>query len=422
MAGTTVATNTKAMSFPDHSKLRADFPILGREVQGKPLVYLDNAATTQKPRAVIDRVAEFLGSENANIHRGVHYLSMQATDAYDRARARVARFLNAEKAAEIVFVRGATEAINLVASSFAAPMLGDGDEILVTVMEHHANIVPWQLAGANKGVRLVPVPMSDAGVLDVAAYEEMLSERTRLVAITHVSNVLGTVNPVVEMTRMAQARGIPVLVDGAQAVAHLPVDVQEIGCDFYVFSGHKLFGPDGIGVLYGREDRLAAMAPYQGGGDMIELVSFERSTFRGPPERFEAGTPNISGAIGLAAAIDYLDGLGWEFLADQDRLLFEHARKVLSEVPGLRICGGEDGGGKISAVSFTMDAAHPHDVGTILDASGIAVRAGHHCAQPLMERLGVPSTVRASFAFYNTPEEIDQLVEGLAEVNRLFAL
>ncbi len=410
------------MVSPDHSDPRSDFPILGREVNGKPLVYLDNAATTQKPQVVIDRVSDFYARENANIHRGVHYLSMHATDAYDRARARVARFLNAENPSEIVFVRGATEAINLVASSFAAPGLVDGDEILVTVMEHHANIVPWQLAGAGKGVRLVAVPMSDAGELDLGAFEAMLSRRTKLVAVTHVSNVLGTVNPVAEMTRMARERGIPVLVDGAQAVAHQPVDVREIGCDFYVFSGHKLFGPDGIGVLYGREELLAAMRPYQGGGDMIEQVSFERTTFRGPPERFEAGTPNISGAIGLAAAIDYLEGLGWDFVQERDRVLFDHGRRALAGVPGLRICGGADdpGGGKMSVLSFTMDSAHPHDVGTILDAAGIAVRAGHHCAQPVMERLGVPATVRASFAFYNTTEEIDRLVEGLGEVNRLF--
>lgn len=410
------------MPAPDSSDPRSDFPILQREIKGKPLVYLDNAATTQKPRVVIDRVADFFARENANIHRGVHYLSMQATDAYDRARERVARFINAEKSSEIVFVRGTTEAINLVAQSFAAPMLEDGDEILVTVMEHHANIVPWQLAGAGKELRLVPVPISDAGLLDLGAFEAMLSRNTKLVAVTHISNVLGTVNPVAEMTRMAQDRGIPVLVDGAQAVAHQPVDVREIGCDFYAFSGHKLFGPDGIGVLYGRQGILSGMPPYQGGGDMIEEVSFERTSFRSPPERFEAGTPNISGAIGLAAAIDYLEELGWDHVQSRDRQLFDHARRALAEVPGLRICGGGDGGGKTGVLSFTMDSAHPHDVGTILDAAGIAVRAGHHCAQPLMKRLGVPATVRASFAFYNTTEEIDCLVEGLAEVDRLFGI
>lgn len=412
------------MPLENHRDPRSDFPILERMINGRPLVYLDNAATTQKPQRVLDRVSEFLAHENANIHRGVHYLSMQASNAYDQARARVARFIKAEKPAEIVFVRGATEAINLVARSFAAPMLEDGDEILVTEMEHHANIVPWQLAGGGKNVRLVAAPISDSGVLDLDVFEALLSPRTKLVAVTHVSNVLGTINPVRKIVAMAHARGIPVLVDGAQAVAHQPVDVCEIGCDFYVFSGHKLFGPDGIGVLYGREELLAAMAPYQGGGDMIEEVAFERSTFRAPPERFEAGTPNISGAIGLAAAIDYVDALGWDFIREREEQLSDDARRALRGVPGLKISCDEketDGGvRKAGVLSFTMEGAHPHDAGTILDASGIAVRAGHHCAQPLMRRLGVPATVRASFAFYNTSAEIDLLVDGLAEVNRLF--
>ncbi len=406
------------MPLANRNDPRSDFPIFGREVNGKPLVYFDNAATTQKPRAVIDRTSEFLAHENANIHRGVHYLSMHATDAYDLAREKVAEFMNAEDASEIVFVRGATEAINLVAASFTAPLLADGDEILVTVMEHHANIVPWQLAAGNRKVRLVAVPMSDAGELDLEAYEEMLTEKTRMVALIHVSNVLGTVNPVREMTRLARSRGIPVLVDGAQAIPHLPVDVQEIGCDFYVFSGHKLFGPDGIGVLYGKRKHLAGMPPYQGGGDMIEQVAFEKSTFRSPPERFEAGTPNISGAIGLGAAIDYLGELGWDWIHERERNLLECGAKALTNIPGLTINGTVED--KVGVISFTMDCAHPHDIGTILDSRGIAIRAGHHCCQPLMKRLGVPATARASFSFYNTTGEIDLLVEALHEVERLF--
>jgi len=404
---------------PDLPDLRSCFPVLSEEVNGRPLVYLDNGATTQKPQAMIDRLSQFFSHENANIHRGVHYLSMQASDAYDRARETVARFINAEHEDEIVFVRGTTEAINLVARSFAAPALQAGDEILLSVMEHHANIVPWQLIAGECGVKLVVAPMSDRGELIVEEFENCLSDRTRIVALTHVSNVLGTINPVAQLVDLAHARGIPVLLDGAQAVPHLPVDVQEIGCDFYAFSGHKMFAPDGLGVLYGRREILREMPPFQGGGDMIEQVTFEKTTFRAPPERFEAGTPNISGAIGLAATIEFLEQLGWERMHAQEAKLLDYATGVLGAIPGLEITG--TAASKVAVVSFVLDGVHPHDIGTILDTCGIAVRAGHHCAQPLMERLGVSGTTRASFAFYNTIDEIDQLAGALRRVKNLFA-
>ena len=398
---------------------RNDFPILRREVKGKPLVYLDNAATTQKPQVVIDRVSDFLANENANIHRGVHYLSMEATDAYDRARKKIATFLNAAEAREIVFTRGTTEAINLVARSFLGPRISSGDEILITCMEHHANIVPWQMIAKECDAKLIVTPVTDCGEIDLEAYGELLGERTRIVAFTHVSNVLGTINPAQQMIAMAKKQGIPVLLDGAQAVPHIPVDVRELDCDFYTFSSHKLFGPDGVGVLYGRAELLAAMPPYQGGGDMIEQVTFEGSTFRSPPERFEAGTPNISGAIGLGAAVEYLDGLDKEMIHARETELLAYATAKMGEVPGLSITGTAPN--KVAVVSFTLDCAHPHDIGTILDASGIAIRAGHHCAQPLMARLGVAATARASFAFYNTTAEIDRLTKSLLEVNRMFS-
>ena len=398
---------------------RNDFPILRREVKGKPLVYLDNAATTQKPQVVIDRVSDFLANENANIHRGVHYLSMEATGAYDRAREKIATFLNAAEAREIVFTRGTTEAINLVARSFLGPRSSSGDEILITCMEHHANIVPWQMIAKECDAKLIVTPVTDCGEIDLEAYGELLGERTRIVAFTHVSNVLGTINPAQQMIAMAKKQGIPVLLDGAQAVPHIPVDVRELDCDFYTFSSHKLFGPDGVGVLYGRAELLAAMPPYQGGGDMIEQVTFEGSTFRSPPERFEAGTPNISGAIGLGAAVEYLDGLDKEMIHARETELLAYATAKMGEVPGLSITGTAPN--KVAVVSFTLDCAHPHDIGTILDASGIAIRAGHHCAQPLMARLGVAATARASFAFYNTTAEIDRLTKSLLEVNRMFS-
>ncbi|MED5586879.1 MAG: cysteine desulfurase [Verrucomicrobiota bacterium] len=397
---------------------RSDFPILQREVQGKPLVYLDNAATTQKPQVVIDRVSDFLANENANIHRGVHYLSMEATDAYDRARARVAGFINAAQPGEIIFTRGTTEAINLVACSFALPRLESGDEILLTAMEHHANIVPWQIVAKQSGAKLKVAPVTDCGEVDLEAFSNLLGERTRIAAFTHVSNVLGTINPAQQMIAMAREKGIPVLLDGAQAVPHIPVDVRALDCDFYTFSSHKLFGPDGVGILYGRQELLGRMPPYQGGGDMIEQVSFENTTFRAPPERFEAGTPNISGAIGLGAAIEYLEGLDRETIHAREEELLAYATKQLGEIPGLSITGTAPE--KVAVISFTLQSAHPHDIGTILDASGIAIRAGHHCAQPLMQRLGVPATARASFAFYNTPEEVDSLTDALMEVNRMF--
>ncbi|MFT4546888.1 MAG: cysteine desulfurase/selenocysteine lyase [Verrucomicrobiales bacterium] len=406
------------MPTAEESELRSHFPILSQEVNGKPLVYLDNGATTQKPKAVIERLSQFFSHENANIHRGVHYLSMQASDAYDQARSSVANFINAQHDDEIVFVRGTTEAINLVARSFGVPALGEGDEILVTVMEHHANIVPWQLVAEECGAKVVVAPIDDRGELIVEAFEKLLSERTKIVAVMHASNVLGTINPVRQLVDQAHARGVPVLVDGAQAVAHFPVDVQELGCDFYVFSGHKMFAPDGIGVLYGRREHLRDMRPYHGGGDMIEQVSFGGTTFRQPPERFEAGTPNISGAIGLAAAIDFLNAIGWERLHAQETKLLKYATEVLGKLPGLSITGTSDD--KVGVISFLLGDIHPHDIGTILDTRGIAVRAGHHCAQPLMERLGVNGTTRASFAFYNTLEEVDQLAEALDHVNRLF--
>ena len=397
---------------------KEDFPILSREIDGKPLIYLDNAATTQKPRAVIERLSDFLSEENANIHRGVHYLSMNATQSYDESRSCVANFINAEHDEEIIFVRGATEAINLVAMSFCNERLGPDDEILVTEMEHHANIVPWQLVAGEHGARVVPAPITDEGEVDLDQFESLLNERTKLVAFVHVSNALGTINPVKKMTHMVHQRGIPVLVDGAQAVAHQRVDVQEIGCDFYVFSSHKIFGPDGQGVLYGRKEHLNQMAPYQGGGDMIEIVSFDGTTFRSAPERFEAGTPNISGAIGLKAAIDYVNDIGWETIHEKESLLLNHANESLTKIPSVKLIGtAED---KVPVLSFTIDSAHPHDVATVLDTKGIAVRAGHHCAQPLMKRLGLSATTRASLSFYNTVDEINQLAEALKEVTALF--
>ncbi|MFV1995858.1 MAG: SufS family cysteine desulfurase [Verrucomicrobiales bacterium] len=403
----------------DENPWRDDFPIFSEKIEGKDLVYLDNAATTQKPRAVVERAASFLSRENANIHRGVYYLSLQATDEYDRARQKVAAFLGARAAREIIFVRGTTEAINLVARSYGGGALGPGDEILVTEMEHHANIVPWQMVAREHGAKVVAAPINDAGEVILEEFEKLLSERTRMAAFAHVSNALGTVNPVREMTAMAKARGVTVLIDGAQAVPHLRVDVEEIGCDFYAFSGHKLFAPYGIGVLYGRAQLLERMPPYQGGGDMIEEVQIEASTYRGIPERFEAGTPNISGAIGLGTAIDYLEAAGWEKIRAHEEDLLGYATAALGEVKGLRVIG--TAAEKVGVISFVMEGAHPHDVGTILDSSGVAIRAGHHCAQPLMRRFGIPATARASLAFYNTRGDVDCLVEALGEVNRLFA-
>ncbi|MDA7649968.1 MAG: SufS family cysteine desulfurase [Verrucomicrobiales bacterium] len=402
----------------EDTDLRKDFPILSQKVHGNPLIYLDNAATTQKPQAVIDRLSDFLSKENANIHRGVHYLSMNATTLYDEARSCVANFINANHEDEIIFVRGATEAINLVARSFCNERLEPGDEILITEMEHHANIVPWQLVAGENGARVVPAPITDEGEIDIDQFESLLNERTKLVAFVHVSNALGTINSAKKLVDLAHQKGIPVLVDGAQAVAHQKVDVQDIGCDFYVFSSHKIFGPDGVGVLYGRKELLNKMTPYQGGGDMIEIVSFDGTTFRPSPERFEAGTPNISGAIGLKAAIDYVNDIGWETIHKKESLLLDHANESLGKNPSIKLVGTAEN--KVPVVSFTIDSAHPHDIATILDTKGIAVRAGHHCTQPLMKRLGLSATTRASLSFYNTIDEINQLTEALKEISALF--
>jgi cysteine desulfurase/selenocysteine lyase len=399
--------------------IREDFPILRRVVHGTPLVYLDNAATTQKPQVVIDRLVRYYREENANIHRGVHELSVAATEAYDAARDRVRQFLNAAESREIVFVRGTTEAINLVAATYGRTHVDEGDDIVVSEMEHHSNIVPWQRLCEEKGARLRVVPITDAGELRLDAFAALLGPRTRIVAVTHVSNALGTVNPVKEIVRLAHDRGIPVLIDGAQAVAHLSVDVQAIGCDFYAFSGHKIFGPTGIGVLYGRASILDAMPPYQGGGDMIRSVTFERTLYNEIPYRFEAGTPNISGAVGLATAIEYLTAIGLDRVAAHDRDLLIYGTEALSEISGLRLTGTAPD--KAGVLSFVMDDIHPHDLGTILDRHGVAIRAGHHCCQPLMARLGVPATARASLALYNTREEIDVLGHSLQEARKVFA-
>ena len=403
----------------DVERLREDFPILSQLVRGKPLVYLDNAATSQKPRPVIEAVTRFYSSENANIHRGVHFLSERATLAYDAVRERVARFLNASSAGEIVFTRGTTEAINLVAHSWGRSALRAGDEILITGMEHHSNIVPWQLLAAATGAVVRAVPITDAGELDLEAFDRLLTERTRLLAVVHLSNALGTINPVRAMIARARERGVVTLVDGAQSAPHLPVDVQAIGCDFFAFSGHKVFGPTGVGVLYGRAALLERMPPWQGGGDMIETVTLERSTWAPPPARFEAGTPMIAEVIGLGAALEYVESVGRAALGTWEEELLTYATERVSELAGVRIIGTARE--KASVLSFVVEGVHPHDVGAVLDDEGIAIRAGHHCAQPVMQRFGVPATVRASFAFYNTREEIDALVRGLRRVRTLFA-
>ena len=402
----------------DLAAIRRDFPILSRRVRGQPLVYLDNAATTQKPKAVIDRLTRYYAEENANIHRGVHWLSERATEAYEEARAAVARFLNARDPCEIVFVRGTTDAINLVARTYGRAHVAPGDEIVISEMEHHSNIVPWQMLCAEQGARLRVIPITDSGELDLDAYAALLNERTRLVSIVHVSNALGTINPVKEVVRLAQGHGIPVLVDGAQAVAHLPVDVQDIGCAFYAFSGHKLFGPTGIGVLYGMSSLLDAMPPYQGGGEMISSVTFEQTLYKPAPFRFEAGTPHIAGALGLATAIAYLTGIGIDAVGVHERELLAYAVEALSSIEGLEIVGRARE--KAGIVSFTLDGAHPHDVGTMLDHHGVAIRAGHHCCQPLMDRLGVPATARASFALYNSRADVDTLASALSTVRARF--
>jgi cysteine desulfurase/selenocysteine lyase len=402
----------------DVERVRADFPILGQRVRGKPLVYLDNAATSQKPRVVIDAVTRFYSSENANIHRGVHFLSERATLAYDAVREKVARYLNARSPREIVFTRGTTESINLVAQTFGRTVLRPGDEVLITGMEHHSNIVPWQLLCEQTGARLRAAPITGTGELDLEAFDRLLGERTRLVALVHLSNALGTINPVRELVARAHARGVPVLVDGAQSAPHLGVDVQSLDCDFFACSGHKMFGPTGVGVLYGRESLLERMPPWQGGGDMIASVTLERSTWAPVPAKFEAGTPMIAEVIGLGAAIDYLNALGLPTIAAWEHELLVSATERVGELEGLRLVGTARE--KASVLSFVVDGVHPHDVGTVLDDEGVAIRAGHHCAQPVMQHFGVPATVRASFAVYNTLEEIDVLVRGLCRVRKVF--
>jgi cysteine desulfurase/selenocysteine lyase len=398
----------------DVKRVRRDFPILETTVHGKPLVYLDNAATSQKPRAVIDAMLRYYQEECSNIHRGVHTLSERATADYEGARARLARFIGAAEAREVIFVRGTTEGINLVANTFARARVGRGDEVLITTMEHHSNIVPWQMLCESTGARLRVAPIDDDGEIDLHEFEKCLNERTKLVSIVHVSNSLGTINPVREIIARAHGRGVPVLVDGAQAVQHLPVDVRALDCDFYVFSGHKIYGPTGIGVLYGKAALLEAMPPWQGGGDMIASVTFEKTTYNVIPHKFEAGTPHIAGGIGLGAAIDYLGALGLESVAAHEEDLLRYATDAVAEIPGLRIIGTARE--KASVLSFVLDGIHPHDIGTVLDQEGIAIRTGHHCTQPLMQRFGVPATARASFAFYNTREEVDALVAGLRRV------
>jgi cysteine desulfurase / selenocysteine lyase len=403
----------------DVTRIREDFPILKQKVHGKPLVYLDNAATSQKPQAVIDSEVELYSEYFSNVHRGVHLLSQRSTDAFEKAREKIQNFLNAKSSQEIIFTRGTTEGINLVAQTYGQQHVQAGDEILISAMEHHSNIVPWQMLCAQKGAILKVIPINDEGEILLDEYEKLLSERTRLVGIVHLSNALGTINPIQQMIAMAHQRGIPVLVDGAQAVPHIAADVQALDCDFYVFSGHKLFGPTGIGVLYGKKELLETMPPYQGGGDMILSVSFEKTEYNVLPFRFEAGTPNIAGAIALGAAIDYVQEIGLDKIAAYEDKLLAHATEAIAEIPGIRLIGTARN--KASVLSFLIEGIHPHDIGTILDREGIAIRAGHHCAQPVMKRFGVPATARASFAFYNTLEEVDALVAGIRKVQEVFS-
>ncbi|HAV12711.1 MAG TPA: cysteine desulfurase CsdA [Opitutae bacterium] len=402
----------------DFAQVRADFPILATEVRGKPLTYLDNAATGQKPQLVIDAIERYYATENSNIHRGVHYLSECATDAYEAARTKVASFIGASDADEVVFTRGTTESINLVAHGFVETILKEGDEIVISHMEHHANIVPWQIASQKTGAVLKVVPVDERGVLDMAAFEQMLSDKTKLVAITHISNALGTINPIERIIRKAHALNVPVLIDGAQSTPHMPVDVSALDCDFFVFSGHKIFGPTGIGVLWGKREWLERLPPYQSGGDMIEKVDFEGTTYKGIPGKFEAGTPHIEGVIGMAAAIDYLQSMDRVGALAHESALLTDATEKLSAIEGMRLIGTAPE--KASVISFLINDIHPHDIGTFLDADGVAVRAGHHCTQPLLKRFGVPATARASFAFYNNFEDVDRLVTAVQKMQRFF--
>ncbi len=402
----------------DVEKVRTDFPALHQMINGKPLVYLDNASTTQKPQAVIDTLVQYYTLDNSNVHRGVHTLSQRATDHYEEARAKVRRFINAETDEEIIYVRGTTEGINLVAQTFGRENVGEGDDIIVTAMEHHSNIVPWQILCQERGANLKVIPITEQGELVMEEYERLLGPRTKLVSIVHQSNALGTVNPAKQIVDMAHSLGIPVLVDGAQSAPHMAIDVQELGCDFFALSGHKLYGPTGIGVLYGRAGLLNAMPPYQGGGEMIKSVTFEKTIYNDLPHKFEAGTPDISGAIGLGTAIDYISNLGMDNIYNYERELLEYGTQRLSAIEGLQIIGTARE--KAGVLSFVMEGIHPHDIGTILDTEGIAVRTGHHCAQPVMDRYEIPATARASLALYNTREEIDALVRGIDRTLEVF--
>jgi len=402
----------------DVERIRAEFPILNQKVNGKPLVYLDNAATSQKPQVVIDAISRYYLEENSNIHRGVHFLSDKATQSFEAARRKIQRFINAASQKEIIYVRGTTEAINLVAQTYGRRNFRQGDEILISAMEHHSNIVPWQMLAEEKGLVLRVIPMNDRGELFLDKYESMFNERTRFVSVVHVSNALGTINPVRLMISIAHSHGVPVLIDGAQAVSHGRIDVRDLDCDFYAFSGHKMYGPTGVGILYGKEHLLEAMPPYQGGGDMIRTVTYQKTTYNDLPYKFEAGTPNIAGGVGLGATIDFLNRIDFDAAIQHEREVFEYASAVLPEIKGLRVIGTAKE--KASVHSFTLEGIHPHDIGTILDDEGIAIRTGHHCAQPVMQCFNIPATARASFALYNTKEEVETLVKGIYRVMEVF--
>jgi len=413
-----VSTSRGTDTFPVE-EIRRDFPALEQQVHNRPLIYFDNAATTQKPRLVIEAINRFYGQDCSNVHRGVHTLSERATRDYEQAREKVRGFINARSTKEIIFVRGATEAINLVAQCFGRARVHRGDEVIVSAMEHHSDIVPWQMLCEAVGATLLVVPMSDRGELDLEVYKTLFSPKTKIVGVVHISNALGTVNPVKKMTEIAHSHGVPILIDGAQGAPHLPVDVQALGCDFYAFSSHKMYGPTGVGVLYGREEILETMPPYQGGGDMITSVTFEKTTYNSLPYRFEAGTPNIAGVIGLGAAIDYLAKVGKSRIEAYEQSLLEYATQKVGAIPGVRLIGTAEH--KAGVLSFLIDDIHPHDVGTLMDQEGIAIRTGHHCAQPVMDRLGIPATCRASFSFYNTYAEVDALVRAIGKVKEVFA-
>jgi cysteine desulfurase/selenocysteine lyase len=415
---TPVAAQPRGLPLLDVARVRADFPILRRQARGKPLVYLDNAATTQKPQVVIDAISRYYTEYNANVHRGVHELSEIASEAYEDARRKVGAFFNAPHPRQIVFTRNATESINLVAHAFGRTHVGAGDEVLISAMEHHSNIVPWQLLCEERGARLRVAPMNDRGELMLDELEALVGERTKLVSVTHMSNALGTINPVEDIIRMAHRRGVPVLVDGSQAAYHMAVDVQALDCDFYAATGHKLYGPTGMGILYGKEAHLESMPPFLGGGDMISSVTFEKSTWNTLPHKFEAGTPDISGAIALGVAIDYIRSVGFSWIGEHEQALLAYGTEALSGIDGLRLIGTARR--KASILSFVLDGVHPHDIGTIVDREGVAVRTGHHCAQPVMDRFGVPATARASLAMYNTRDEIDALVRALGRVREIF--